>query len=243
MVLRTVLKPLPAAFLAAALATFLAAGAARAQSLTIQPVSVTLAAGQMAATLTVLNQSPAPSAFQVRAYEWRAVDGEDQLVPTEAIALSPPLGTIAPNASQLIRLVLRRPAKDREETYRIWLDQIPAASEPGTVRIALRFSIPVFAQPAARISPQLQWRVTSEGEKYFLVASNSGARHQAVRNLVLAMPDGRAVKTEGSISPYVLAGATRRWPLVTPPPPGTLLKLTATTDEGALDQTVAVSAR
>jgi fimbrial chaperone protein len=239
MVLRKFLKPLPAAFL---LAAFLAAGAARAQSLTIQPVSVTLGAGQMAATLTVLNQSPTPSAFQVRAFEWRVAGGEDQLTPTDAIALSPPLGTIAPNASQLIRMVLRRPAKDKEETYRIWLDQIPAASEPGSVRIALRFSIPIFAHPAGRVTAQLQWRIDRQGEKYLLVATNAGTRHQAVRNLALTMPDGTAVKTEGSVSPYVLAGATRSWPLAMSAVPGTALHLTATTDDGALDQTVAVAA-
>ena len=163
--------------------------------------------------------------------------------PDGKIVLSPPLGTIAADGSQLIRLVLRRPAKDKEETYRIWLDQIPTASEPGSVRIALRFSLPVFAMPAGRVTPQLQWRIARQGEAYVLTGSNSGTRHQAVRNLALAMPDGTVVKMEGSVSPYLLAGATRSWPLaVAAIAPGTALRLTATTDDGPLDQTVALTA-
>lgn len=225
-----------------ALAVLAAAGAARAQSLAIEPVTVQLAPGQMAATLTVVNQSPDESDFQVRAYGWAVEKGEDKLTPTGQVVLSPPLGRIAPQARQLIRLVLRTPPKDHEETYRIWLDQIPPPSEPGSVRIALRLSIPVFALPAVRTAPDLQWQLVPGGGKLVLTARNRGTRHQTVRNLTVTAADGTVLKPESSVSPYILAGAARSWTLVAPdgkPAAAGAVHLTATTDDGALDQTVA----
>lgn len=226
------------ACLLAALTVLGTASAVQAQSLAVQPVVVQLAPGQMAETLTILNQSSEPSAFQVRAFVWETENGADKLTPTDKVAISPPLGTIAPNQRQLIRVVLRQPAQTREETYRIWIDQIPAASEPGSIRIALRLSIPIFAAPATRIAPGLQWRLTRAPGGLQLTATNSGTRHQAVRNVALATPDGRALKPGGNTSPYVLAGGMRQWTFAVPGALPASLRLTATTQDGPLDQGV-----
>jgi len=223
----------------AALAVLWAAGGARAQSLAIEPVVVQLAPGQMAATLTLVNQSPAESAFQVRAFAWRADDaGMDDLTPTDRVVLSPPLGTIAPNQRQLIRVVLRDAPRDREATYRIWIDQIPPAGEPGSVRVALRLSIPIFALPAQRVAPDLGWRLTRSGDTLVLTASNSGTRHQTVRNLVVTAPGGAVLKAQSNSSPYVLAGGLRRWVFPMPAQPPASIRLTAATGDGPLETAV-----
>lgn len=224
----------------AALAVLGTTSAVRAQSLAVQPVVVQLAPGQMAETLTILNQSPDPSAFQVRAFVWETENGADKLTPTDKVAISPPLGTIAPNQRQLIRVVLRQPAQTKEETYRIWIDQIPAASEPGSIRIALRLSIPIFAAPATRVVPDLQWRLTRAPGGLLLTATNAGTRHMAVRNIALAMPDGRALKLGGNTSPYVLAGGMRQWTFAAPSGTPASLRLTATTQDGPLDRSLAL---
>jgi fimbrial chaperone protein len=226
------------AFCLAALAVLGTASAVQAQSLAVQPVVVQLAPGQMAETLTILNQSSDPSAFQVRAFTWETENGADKLTPTDKVAISPPLGTIAPNQRQLIRVVLRQPAQAREETYRIWIDQIPAASEPGSIRIALRLSIPIFSAPATRVAPDLQWRLTRAPGGLLLTATNTGTRHQAVRNIGLATPDGRALKPGGNTSPYVLAGGMRQWTFAAPEGAPASLRLTATTQDGPLDRSL-----
>lgn len=43
---------------------------------------------------------------------------------------------------------------------------------------------------------------------------NYGILHDAIRDIVLTTNDGRKLKPESSSSPYVLAGATRRWHLI-----------------------------
>lgn len=218
----------------------LSAGPGRGQALTVLPVSIEMAPGQMAASLTVIDEGDKETSFQIRPFAWTQPGGTDQLSATEDLLVSPPLGTIAAGARQVVRLVLRRAPSAGEATYRILLDQIPPAAAPGTVRIALRLSIPVFAQPASRAAAQLQWRIETSGGQAYLVAVNSGTRHETVRNIALRSAAGGALQIEANASPYVLAGATRRWRILTGRPVGGVIRLTATGDSGAIDQPVAV---
>ncbi len=237
---------LPAAVAAATLAC-LGASRAEAQGLTVLPVSIQMTAGQMATTLTVRNEGDAETSLQVRPFVWSQPPprGDDALEPTAELMASPPLATIAAGATQVVRLVLRRPAEGREASYRILLDQIPPPAAPGTVRVALRLSIPVFVEPAARTAPQLRWRIELSGGQLYLAAVNEGARHETARDIGLATSGGAALKVEANLSPYILPGATRRWRILAsgmPPAPRTVLRLTATADGGAIDQPVAVVA-
>jgi fimbrial chaperone protein len=227
----------------AALAVCFAASNAGAQGLTVLPVNINMPAGQMAAVLTVQNQGDAPVSFQLRAFAWNQQSGADQLLPTDALVASPPLGTIAPGGSQVVRLVLRRAAEGPEGTYRILLDQIPPPASPGTVRVALRLSIPVFAEPADRATPRLQWHIENSGGQPYLVAVNDGSRHEKVSDITLAASGGGSLSVESNVSPYILAGATRRWRILTPrlSSAGDTLRLTARADAGAIDQAVPVA--
>jgi fimbrial chaperone protein len=233
------------AALASALLLCLSATTAAADGLTVLPVTIQLAPGQMATSLTVKNEADVATSLQVRSFAWnQSAQGEDRLEPTTQLMASPPISTIAAGASQVIRLVLRQPAQAREATYRILLDQIPPPALPGTVRIALRLSIPIFAEPNERATPHLQWRVEGSGGEAALVAVNDGNRHEKVLDIAL-LGAGRSLSTEAGASPYVLAGATRRWRVLGPYLPlaaGATLRLTARTDAGAIDQSVAVVA-
>jgi fimbrial chaperone protein len=237
----------PLAVVVAVALALLAADGAGAQGLTVLPVSIQMAAGQMATTLTVRNEGADEISLQVRPFVWsqRPPRGEDELKPATELMASPPLATLAAGATQVVRLVLRRPAEGREASYRVLLDQIPPPSAaPGTVRIALRLSIPVFVEPAARTAPRLRWQVESSGAGLDLAAVNEGSRHEKVRDIALGGAVG-ALKVEANLPPYVLPGATRRWRIAgsgSRPAPGTTLRLTANADAGAIDQPVAVVA-
>jgi fimbrial chaperone protein len=232
--------------LAAAIATLsilLAAVGAEAQGLTVLPVAIQMAAGQMAATLTVRNEGDSETSLQVRPFLWsQTPGGDDELKPAVELMASPPLATIPAGATQVVRLVLRRPAEAREASYRILLDQIPPPAVPGTVRIALRLSIPIFVEPSNRIAPHLQWRVQSNGGQLYLVAINEGSRHEKLRDIALTAVGGVS-KVEANLSPYILPGVTRRWRILAsgaPPGPGTVMRLNATADAGPVDQPVTV---
>jgi len=197
-------------------------GMGRAQSLTVLPVNIQLASKQKATTLTVINQGDADTSIQIRAYAWSQHDGTDQLAESNVILISPPLATLAPGASQIVRLLLRHPAEGREESYRILLDQIPPPAEPGVIRVVLRMSIPVFALPSGRAVANLQFHFERAATQMYLVASNSGPLHESFHDLSLWTDSGLKLKTSVNALEYVLGGSTRRWPIA--PEDGALLQ-------------------
>ncbi len=225
----------------AAVILLLAVPAATAQALSVLPVNVFFSPGQKASSLTVTNVGTTETSIQIRAYAWSQQGGEDQLTESDAVVLSPPLATIAPGASQVIRLILRQLPQGREATYRILVDQIPPPAEPGIVHMVLRMSIPIFAQPPTRAVPHVQFHLEIDSGKLILVGINDGLSHEVVRDIVLSTSDGRKLKEESNASPYILAGVTRRWPITAEGPlplPSESLQLTAHTDAGVIQQQV-----
>jgi fimbrial chaperone protein len=238
-----VVKLYGAAARVAACITFLSGGTVSAQSLTVLPVTIQMAPTQMATALTVINQGDSETGVQVRTFAWNQPDGKDQLTSSDEVLASPPLATIAPGVTQVVRLVLRRPPQGHEETYRILLDQIPPPPAPGTVRVALRLSIPIFAEPATRVVPHVLYHIERDAGQAYLVALNDGGRHETIRDVTLTTHEGSGLKIEANASPYVLAGATHRWRIVTQvplPAPGGTVRLTARADTGLLDEQVSV---
>ena len=228
--------------LAAAVVILLYAGpAASAQALSVLPVNILFSPGQKATSLTVTNMGTSETAIQIRAYTWSQKDGDDQMADSDAVVLSPPLARMAPGASQVIRLILRQPPQGREATYRILIDQIPPPAEPGIVHMVLRLSIPIFAQPPTRAVPHVQFHLEIDAGKLFVVGINDGLSHEVIRDIVLSAGDGRKLKEETTTSPYILAGATRRWPIAVQGPlplPSETMQLTAHSDAGAIEKQV-----
>jgi fimbrial chaperone protein len=227
--------------LAAIFIVFLTEMAAGAQALSVMPVNIFFSPGQRATSLTVTNQGSRESAIQIRAYAWDQKDGEDQLTTSSAVVLSPPLASIPPGATQVVRLILRQPPEGQEATYRILVDQIPPPAEEGMVHVVLRLSIPIFAKPTIRAFPDLQFHLERDAGQIYLVGTNKGLVHEVLRDILLSTTDGHQFKAESSAPPYILSGATRRWHVATPnaePLPGETLLLTAHSDAGAIKEQV-----
>ena len=243
MILRNSCRRMAAALAIASTAVILllAVPAAPAQSLSVLPVNVFFSPGQKASSLTVTNAGATETSIQIRAYAWSQQGGDDQLTESDAVVLSPPLTTIAPGASQVVRLILRQLPQGREATYRILIDQIPPPAEPGIVHMVLRMSIPIFAQPPTRAVPHVQFHLELDSGKLIVVGTNDGLSHEVVRDIVLTTKDGRKLKEESSALPYILAGVTRRWTIAAEGPlplPGETLQLTAHTDAAIIQQQV-----
>jgi fimbrial chaperone protein len=234
-----------AAKIAAAVALFLSLCSAHAQSLSVLPVNVFLQPGERAASLSLTNSSDRPTSIQARAFDWSQKDGEDQLTASNVVVVSPPLVTIAPGGTQVVRLILRQLPKGSEATYRIILDQIPGPNQPGVVQMVLRLSIPIFTAPETKAAPNDQFHLQADGNQLFLVGVNSGLSHDTLHDIVVTTSAGRKLEPKARVSPYILAGATRRWELDTQgyvPQPGESLKLTAHGVAGAIDEQVGVTA-
>lgn len=209
--------------------------------MSVLPVNIFFAPGQRATSLTVTNQGKSETAIQIRVYAWDQKEGEDRLTASGEVVASPPLATMAPGATQVVRLVLRQFPQEREATYRILLDQIPPPAEPGVVHIVLRMSIPIFVQPAIRSFADVQFHLERSDGQIYLVGYNAGNLHESIRDIMLSTSDGRKLKEDSNTSPYILSGATRRWHIAAPdslPLSVETLQLTAHANARAIEEQV-----
>ena len=221
------------------------AGQAQAQGLQVEPISLELQPGQMTATLAVTSNALTAAMVQIRPFSWSQSKGADKLDPTDQLSVSPPITQIEPGQTQTFRLVLRRPVDNAEASYRVLLDQLPPPSAPGSVRVAIRLSLPVFVLPPTRVSALLRWRALAEGSGITIMAVNGGSRHGKITNLKVVGPDRHQYATSSDQLPYMLPGAERTWRTQGAGrlKVGDLVQILANTDTGVVAETVRVDAR
>lgn len=185
-----------------------APAAASAQTLQIAPITVELPAGRMASTIRITNRGDQPTTIQIRPFSWSQNAGAETLDPTVDLLASPPFATLAPGDSQTVRVVLRKPAVDHEMTYRLLVDQLPPAAAPGSVRVALRISLPVFAGVAGDARPNLSWSMVRDAKPGTAILSvrNDGKRRARVSNLRITAPGATLAPIDFAFK-YVLAGS------------------------------------
>lgn len=222
----------------------LGAGVAGAVSLTTTPVIIHFKPGQRVASMTVSNHGQKPITFQIRPFIWTQDHNQNVLKPTGAVLISPPIATLAPGAQQVVRFGLNRLPKERESSYRLLLEEIPPPAGPGEVQIVLRFSMPIFAEPRMPVAAHVRWRIINRNGHAFLEGTNDGKRHLVVDDIVLTNATSQALKVEGTGgAAYILAGATRRWPIETSAPltPGSFLRMSAQHGARRIDKRVKVA--
>lgn len=226
------------AFFSAAL---LGSTLAHASSFSVNPVRVTLSAKQPVAAITVRNADHEPTVVQLEATAWTQVEGKDVQVPSTDLLATPPIFTLPPGGSQIVRVGLRGARNvSSEVTYRLSLREVPSSQPSITgLKVALRISMPIFVLPATPVAPDIQWRATREEDgKVRVTATNTGNAHVQLGKLDL-LADGNVVGTR-SIAEYVLPGNARYWTIETQGPlaTGAPMRISATSDAGPLQADV-----
>jgi fimbrial chaperone protein len=213
------------------------ASSASAGSFAVNPVRVTLSAGQAVAALTVHNEAKEATVVQLEATSWSQHDGNDVISPTADILATPPIFTIPPGGSQIVRVGLRRtPDAQRELTYRLFLREVPPPEPIAQgLRVALAVSMPVFVTPPHAVAAKLQWQVAllPDGQMR-LRATNTGNAHVQIGKFELSqVPNGQMLASQ-AVSAYVLPDDTRTWIVggIAGTPLGALIGLSAQTDAG-----------
>jgi fimbrial chaperone protein len=210
-----------------------AVGSATAGSFQVSPVSATLTRDQPVVALTVRNTGTEAAVIQLEATDWSQPNGRDKYVPATDILATPPIFTIAPGGTQVIRVGSRRPPDTTERAYRLFLREVPPPPEPGFngLRMSLRISLPVFAREGVAAAPQLEWRAEQVAAGQLRIhVTNHGQTHARLSKFRLSATSGsKPLPMEDRIV-YVLPGATHDWLLNTPIAPGTPLHLAMESD-------------
>ncbi|MCR6662493.1 MAG: fimbria/pilus periplasmic chaperone [Luteimonas sp.] len=206
--------------LASIAALWMAAAFAHAANLQVAPTMVKVPAERAAEGLTLSNSGDVVLHAQVRVFQWLQRDGEDVLVPTQDIAISPPMLEVQGGGTQLVRIVrLGPPPQDGiEASYRLLVDELPIDLPPeqgAGLRFVLQYSIPVFLSPpgSVAVSPRLQARLRDEGDRRTLELANEGNGHAQIVDLAYVSPEGVRINIAHGLAGYVLPGNRRQWPL------------------------------
>ncbi|MDC1509683.1 fimbria/pilus periplasmic chaperone [Oceanospirillaceae bacterium] len=221
-----------------------------AASIGVSPVRATLSADQQVGALTVHNTGTEPMSVQLEVMNWSQQEGKDVFTATREVLANPPIFTVPPGGSQLVRAGLRRaPDAQRELTYRIFLQELPPPPNPdfNGARMLMRVSLPVFVLPALAAEPVLRWKAarTSDGALKISL-TNIGNAHIQIANFSLSLPGSAQPWITQQASTYVLLGQSRDW--IVPanaenpaPPPGAILQLFAQTDAGDMEAEVLIT--
>jgi fimbrial chaperone protein len=153
---------------------------------TILPLRVSLDRTSKAAEVVVRNEGRSPLRMQVEAMSWRQdAEGSDRYEPAEGLIFFPRSLEIPPGESRVVRVGVRSAPVTSEETYRLFIEELPPAETPATspgtttVRVLLRVGVAVFVAPlqherTAAISKlelkagQVQWAVANAGTVHFV---------------------------------------------------------------------------
>ena len=111
--------------------------------------------------MTLRNQEADPVTIRAYPLEWRQADGGEAYAETSAVIVSPPIFTIAPGATQLIRVGLRSPSGARQ-AYRLIIEEVPDASPGNGIRVALRLNLPLYAMIPAGQASAVRWSAWQE---------------------------------------------------------------------------------
>jgi fimbrial chaperone protein len=161
---------------------------ATAAELSLTPVSVHLDRARDRAAIHVTNQGREPATMQAEGVRWQRTNGADSDEPSDDLLVSPPIFTIAPGQTQIVRIGVRRThALDREATYRLLLREVPPAAgadaAPGNVRVLVAMKLPVYVAPDV-VRRNEQWRALADDEGNLVAqVSNAGNVHYRVASV------------------------------------------------------------
>jgi fimbrial chaperone protein len=183
------------------------------------------------------NAGSEPTVVQVEVSGWAQSDNQDIYGATQDLLVTPPIFTIPPGGSQVIRVGLRR-AQDpaNELSYRVFMQELPPPAGPGFqgLQMALRIGVPVFVAASARPRSDVTWRAAASGDGVKLVLVNGGSVHLKIVDIALTAAGGKSAATVAHTPIYVLPGQRHEWmlKLSAPAKVGTTFQVQAHTDSG-----------
>ena len=172
------------------------------------------------AAATAAARPAAAGSFEIAPTTIDLPPGGDRLGASDAMSVSPPILRLSPERRQTIRLLIKRGPTATEQSYRLLVSELPdpQSATSQRVRVLLQISVPVFVAAAAPAPPRLTWDAQRTPGGIQLAAHNSGARHAKLVDVFLVTPDGAKIAVAPNAISYVLAGASRHWPVRLPAP-------------------------
>jgi fimbrial chaperone protein len=216
---------------------------ALADGLMIFPLKADLSPSARFASFNVTSRESIPTLMQLHVFAWTQINGIDHLAPSDDLLAGPPIFTLQPNQTQLIRVGLQdMPDSNQEVVYRLIIAEVPTVRAAG-IDFAFRLSMPIFVNPMNPAGPRADWSATKVDDTHLrLTVHDSGDEHIRLTALrVVSVPDDAAIFSR-KLFAYVLVGQQRSWIIPLRIVRGTRsLRVEATTDSGVLNQVISLT--
>jgi fimbrial chaperone protein len=177
----------------------------------VSPIRVELKPNALTETLTVTNYADAPLRVSAKLMEWtQDAAGGDVYQDSADLVYFPRQLDIPPQGRRLIRLGAKTTGPAVERTYRLFIEEEPAAGSAAGAQVSFyfRFGVPVFLPPAAgRPEPEVAGIELAPGKAQVRVR-NAGNQSFRLLKVALGSEAGYAKETSGW---YSLAGTTRTY--------------------------------
>lgn len=197
----------------AALFAYLALAAhARATTFGAKPNSLTLDAQHRIAQLEFSSLDARTNLFDVTVARWSQTDGQDSLVPVTDPIVVPPIFSISPYETVLLRLTFRLPPQPgpSETSYQVIIKEVLPKTASANARIV---TVPLFVPPASpsTTAPTYTLKRAGSPNSADLIIKNASNTHIYIGKLSVEV-DSKSLY-EGVPAIYVLAGQSRTIPL------------------------------
>ncbi len=183
----------------------------------VSPIKVTLDQGNRSGVIHVFNEEQSPLQVQMKAFLWtQDKEGKDQYTETSDILFFPKMITVMPNTERIIRLGMQNFPKDREKTYRLFVEEIPLRIRDVTdsqVQVAVRFGVPIFVHPPKNTKEGAIEEMALGQGKLSVLVRNTGNAHFVIQSLMIRGADqsGQELFSRELSGWYLLSGSTRRY--------------------------------
>ncbi len=204
-------------------------------SVSINPVRLNLGTQKPVGSLSLTNKGSEAVVLQLDVVAWTQTDGKDIDTPTDDVLATPPMVSIAPGATQLVRVGLRHvTSSTQERSYRLFLQEIPndVPADKSVLQFRLRFAVPVFVPTTVDETPSLTWDATTNDGELAIRTHNTSSRHVQVLSLSARAGDANVLSIASPF--YVLPGQTRAWTATAHSLPNDTVHIDTLTDAGAM---------
>ncbi len=185
-------------------------------SFEVSPIRVTFQPNESTTLMTVRNDGQERIRLQVSVMAWdQNKQGEMVLTPTDDIIFYPNLLTVDAGAQRNLRLGTGNLAVTKEQTYRIFVEELPTNQKFQTtgVRVVTKMSIPIFIKPMKADVKNSIDRIALQGSDFSFDVINRGNVHIQPREVRV-----KGTGVDGSLQLdrkipgwYILAGGSREY--------------------------------
>ena len=199
----------------AGITVMLASEVARASNWGVAPIKLEFDRATRTGLITINNEDTKPVNFQIKLYRWfQDAQGQDQYEESNDLVYFPQIMSVEPDQKKLIRVGIKRPAETVEQTYRLFIEELPApasdtpAKAGAFVAVLIRFGVPIFLTPTGAVAAPIFSNFSMGKDVFNFVVTNSGNRHVRYQEMTLTSGVETLGKADGW---YVLAGARREF--------------------------------